>query len=112
MGSCVIGSMLVKPMPEPSGMAGLSGRRLSGMPKGSFGGVGRSATIVSSSGLVRMVSFQPSSFASGGRICPSQPTRFTSCTSKMWKWTGWVSTPLCEIFQSCVPSPRGGVTAS
>ena len=60
--------------------------------------------MVSSSGLMRTVSFQPSSLASGGRMIPSQPTRLRSCTSKRWKWIGCVSTPLCVIFQIWVPS--------
>ena len=45
------------------------------------GTIGRSATIVSSSGLIRTVSFQPSSLASGLRMMPSQPTRLMSWTS-------------------------------
>ena len=44
------------------------------------------------------VSFQPSSLASGGDV-PSQSTRLITCTSNRWKWIGWVSTPLCVIFQ-------------
>ena len=60
--------------------------------------------MVSSSGLMRTVSFQPSSLASGLRMIPSQPTRLITCTSYRWKWIGCVSTPLCVIFQICVPS--------
>ena len=45
----------------PSGIIGLRGRMLFGTSNGNVGTIGRSATIVSSSGLVRMVSFQPSS---------------------------------------------------
>ena len=58
-------SMLLKPIGESIGMAGLSGRRLLGMPKGSAGARGRTATMVSISGLILTVSFQPSSFGSG-----------------------------------------------
>ncbi|GAO04619.1 hypothetical protein PSR1_03514 [Anaeromyxobacter sp. PSR-1] len=97
-------STLLKPSGEPSGIIGLSGRTLCGRPNGSFGTTGRIATMVSSSGLIRTVSFQPSSFASARRTMPSQPTRLTSWMSNRWKWMGWVSTPLCVIFQSCVPS--------
>ena len=39
------------------------------------------ATIVSSSGLMRTVSFQPSSVGSGLRTMPSQPTRLSNWTS-------------------------------
>ncbi len=77
----VCGSMLAKPMVDPIGMAGLSGRTLSGTPNGSLGATGLRATIVSSSGLTRTVSFQPSSLSSGTRMNPSQPTRLMSCTS-------------------------------
>ena len=45
------------------------------------GMIGLSATMVSSSGLIRTVSFQPSSVASGLRMMPSQPTRFSNWTS-------------------------------
>ena len=63
--------------------------------------------MVSSSGLIRTVSFQPSSVGSGSRMAPSQPTRLIDCTSNRWKWIGWVSTPLWVIFQICVPSSTG-----
>ena len=36
----------------------------------------------------------------------SQVTRLRICTSYRWKWIGCVSTPLCVIFQICVPSSR------
>ena len=77
---------------------------LFGTSKGSVGMIGRRATMVSSSGLTRTVSFQPSSFASGGMMMLSQVTRLRTCTSYRWKWIGCVSTPLCVIFQICVPS--------
>ena len=66
--------------------------------------IGRTATMVSWSGLIRTVSFHPSSDGSVGMLMPSQVTRFSTCTSNRWKWIGWVSTPLCVIFQICVPS--------
>ena len=107
-------SVLLNMSGLPSGIIGFSGRMLSGRPNGIFGMIGRIATIVSSSGLIRTVSFQPSSFASGLRTMPSQPTRFRSCTSNRWKWIGCVSTPLCVIFQICVPSSavEMGVTST
>ena len=46
------------------------------------------ATMMSSSGFIRTVSFQPSSLASGGLIVPSQPTRLITCTLNRWKWIG------------------------
>ena len=67
--------------------------------------MGRRATMQSSSGFMRTVSFQPSSLGSGGLIAPSQPTRLMTCTLKRWKWMACVSTPLWVIFQICVPSP-------
>ena len=66
--------------------------------------IGRRATIVSWSGLMRTVSFQPSSMGSVGMMMLSQVTRFSTCTSYRWKWIGWVSTPLCVIRQIWVPS--------
>ena len=42
---------------------------LSGTPKGSLGAIGRKATMMSSSGFIRTVSFQPSSLGSGGLTC-------------------------------------------
>ena len=93
---------------EPSGVVTSNGRMLSGSPKGSFGVVGRIATMMSSSGFMRTVSFQPTSFGSGFRIAPSQPTRLMTCTLNRWKWIACVSTPLCVIFQIWVPSPRLG----
>ena len=77
---------------------------LSGTANGRVGTIGRRATIVSSSGLTRTVSFQPSSFASGGMMMPSHVTRLITCTSYRWKWIGCVSTPLWVIFQIWVPS--------
>ncbi len=38
-------------------------------------------------------------------MAPSQPTRLITCTLNRWKWIVCVSTPLCVIFQICVPSP-------
>ena len=77
---------------------------LFGTSNGSVGVIGRTATIVSSSGLTRTVSFQPSSLASGGMMMLSQVTRLISWTLNRWKWIGCVSTPLCVIFQIWVPS--------
>ena len=62
---------------------------LFGTSNGSVGMIGRRATIVSSSGLIRTVSFQPSSFASGGMMMLSQVTRLITWTSNRWKWIGW-----------------------
>ena len=56
-----LASTLLKPMSEPIGIIGFSGRTLLGRSKGKVGMIGRMATIVSSSGLTRTVSFQPSS---------------------------------------------------
>ena len=91
---------------EPTGMDGSIGRMESGSLNGRTGICGRRATMVSSSGCMRTVSFEPISPGSGAYFAPSQPTRLTSCTSNRWKCTGWLSTPLCVIFQICVPSPR------
>ena len=88
----------------PIGIIGSSGRMLFGISNGSVGTIGRSATIVSSSGLTRTVSFQPSSDGSVGMMMLSQVTRFRTCTSYRWKWIGCVSTPLWVIFQIWVPS--------
>ena len=79
---------------------------LFGISKGSTGMIGRMATMVSSSGLTRTVSFQPSSVGSGGMMMLSQVTRLSTCTSYRWKWIGCVSTPLWVNFQICVPSVR------
>ena len=49
----------------PSGIVGSIRRTLLGMSKGTAGMIGRSATNVSSSGLILTVSFQPSSVAWG-----------------------------------------------
>ena len=68
-------------MVEPIGIIGLSGRTELGTSKGTFGMIGRSATIVSSSGAIRTVSFQPSSFGSGGMMMLSHVTRLSTCTS-------------------------------
>jgi len=68
---------------------------------------------MSSSGCIRMDSFQPSSSGSGGRMAPSQPTRFTTCRFIRWKWMVWVSTPLWVIFQICgLESSRNSVAGS
>ena len=63
------------------GIIGFSGRTEFGTSNGTFGTTGRSATMVSSSGLTRTVSFQPSSLASGGMMMLSQVTRLITCTS-------------------------------
>src|SRR5476649_660762 len=59
----------------PIGIMGFSGRLLSGTPNGRVGTIGRTATMVSSSGLTRTVSFHPSSVGSGGMMMLSQVTR-------------------------------------
>ncbi len=89
---------------EPAGIIGLSGRTELGTSKGTCGMIGRSATMVSSSGLIRTVSFQPFSFASFGMMMLSHVTRLSTWTSYRWKWIGWVSTPLWVTRQICVPS--------
>ena len=61
---------------------------LLGTSKGTMGMIGRRAMIVSSSGLTRMVSFQPSSDASGGMMMLSHVTLFRIWTLKRWKWNG------------------------
>jgi len=68
-------------MTSPSGKAGFIGRTLLGTSKGTSGMIGRRATIVSSSGLTRTVSFHPISLFSGRRFMPSQPTLLSNCTS-------------------------------
>ena len=45
-------STLLNPLVSPSGIIGLSGRMLFGISNGSFGMIGRRATIVSSTGLI------------------------------------------------------------
>ena len=59
---------------------------------------------MSSNGLIRTVSFQPSSLASGGMTMLSHVTRLSTCTSKRWKWIGCVSTPLWVNRQIWLPS--------
>src|SRR5665648_1157091 len=98
------GSMLLNIAVDPVGMLGLRLRIEFGTSHGTCGTIGRRATIVSSSGLIRTVSFQPSSPGSVGMMMLSQVTRFRTWTSYRWKWIGWVSTPLCVIFQIWVPS--------
>ena len=102
------GSTLLNPVAAPCGIIGFSMRTLFGRSNGRLGTTGRKATIVSSRGLIRTVSFQPSSVGSGGMMMLSQVTRLISCTSKAWKWIGCVSTPLCVIFQIWVPSVARG----
>ena len=100
---------------NPSGIIGLSSRMAFGSSHGSSGMIGRSATIVSSSGLIRTVSFQPSSVASTCLRLLSQATRLRTWTSYRWKWIGCVSTPLCVIRQICDPSAAdeiGGIFTS
>ena len=65
----------------PSSIIGLSSRTLFGRSNGTFGMTGRRATIVSCSGLIRTVSFHPSSVASGGMMMLSHVTRLSTCTS-------------------------------
>jgi hypothetical protein len=55
---------------------------------GSTGMSGRITTRVSSSGLIRTVSFHSSSFASGGRMTLSQVTRLSTYASNKWKYMG------------------------
>ena len=52
-----------------------------GISHGSSGTIGRSATMVSSSGAMRTVSFQPSSSLSGGMMMLSHVTRLSIWTS-------------------------------
>ena len=70
---------------SPAGIVGSIRRVLLGTLKGSSGATGLKATMVSSSGFVLTVSFQPSSLASGGMSMPSQATRLMSCTLYRWK---------------------------
>ena len=98
------GSMLLNIAVEPVGSIGFRGRTELGTSNGTFGTTGRSATMVSSRGDMRTVSFHPSSFASGRMTMLSQVTRLSSWTSNRWKWIGCVSTPLCVNRQICVPS--------
>ena len=65
----------------PIGIIGFNGRTLFGTPNGRVGTIGRTATIVSSSGLTRTVSFQPSSVGSGGMMMLSQVTLLRTWTS-------------------------------
>ena len=88
------GSTLLKPIDAPGGAIGLSRRMLLGISNGSTGMIGRRATIVSSKGETRTVSFQPSSVLSGGMMMLSHVTRLSTWTLNRWKWIGWVSTPL------------------
>jgi len=74
-------SMLLNPTVEPAGIIGFSRRMLFGISNGSFGITGRRATMVSSSGLTRTVSFHPSSLASGGMMMLSHVTRLITWTS-------------------------------
>src|SRR5512137_837418 len=98
------GSLLLTMLWSPGIIIGLSGGMLSGVSNGKVGMIGRMAKYVSSNGLTRTVSFQPSSAGSGAMMLLSHVTRFSSCTSYRWKWIGCVSTPLCVNFQICVPS--------
>jgi hypothetical protein len=91
-------------MSKPAGAIGFSGLTLFGTSNGIVGMMGRSATIVSSSGLILTVSFQPSSSGSGGMMMLSHVTRLITCTFHRCQWIGCVSTPLCVIFQIWVPS--------
>ena len=52
-----------------------------GTSHGTWGTIGRRATMVSSSGAMRTVSFQPSSSGSGGMMMLSQVTLFRIWTS-------------------------------
>ncbi len=61
---------------------------LFGISNGTVGTMARMATIVSSSGLIRTVSFQPSSDGSVGIMMLSHVTRLSTCTLNRWKWIG------------------------
>jgi hypothetical protein len=77
----VSGSTCVKPVGTPSSCDGSIGRTLNGRPNpGVSGFFARMATMMSSSGCIFTVSFQPSSFGIGGFTVPSQPTRLITCT--------------------------------
>ena len=65
------GSVLKNPAVEPVGIIGLRLRMEFGSSNGTWGTMGRRATMVSSSGLMRTVSFQPISFGSGGITGPA-----------------------------------------
>ncbi len=73
--------MLKNIAPEPRGIIGLSGRTELGTSKGTCGMIGRSATMVSSRGLIRTVSFHPFSLASFGMMMLSHVTRLSTWTS-------------------------------
>ncbi len=62
-----------------------SGRMAFGRSNGTVGTIGRMAMMMSSSGFIRTVSFQPSSLGSGVMMMLSQVTRFNTCTSYRWK---------------------------
>src|SRR5512137_399824 len=98
------GSTLLNMAVEPSGIIGLSGRMALGNSQGTSGMIGLTATMVSSSGATRTVSFQPNSVWSGGMMMLSQVTRLINCTSYRCQWMGCVSTPLWVMRQICVPS--------
>ena len=95
---------MLNPIVQCSGIIGFSVLTLLGNSNGTYGMMGRRATIVSSSGLILRVSFQPNSLGSGGMMMPSHVTRLITCTFHRCQWIGCVSTPLCVIFQICVPS--------
>ena len=75
------GSRLLKSFVDPVGSIGLRLRIAFGTSQGTWGMIGRKATIVSSRGLTRMVSFQPSSPGSVWMMMLSQVTRFRIWTS-------------------------------
>ncbi len=75
------GSMLLKSLVEPAGSIGFRLWMAFGTSHGTWGTIGRSATMVSSSGLMRTVSFQPSSLGSVGMMMLSHVTRLRICTS-------------------------------
>src|SRR5674476_625934 len=75
------GAMLLNAAVEPVGIIGLRLRIEFGTSHGTCGTIGRRATMVSSSGLIRTVSFQPSSDGSVGMMMLSQVTRFRTWTS-------------------------------
>ena len=77
------GSMSAKPIGESGAMVGSRYRTLSGTVNGTVDALGRRATIASSPGFTRKVSFQPVSLASGGRmVMPSAAMRLINCTLK------------------------------
>ena len=75
------GSMLLNRFVAPVGIIGFRLRIALGTSNGTCGTIGRRATMVSSSGLTRMVSFQPSSPGSVGMMMLSHVTRLSICTS-------------------------------